>query len=205
MPDLNDTGKRRVYPKLKTYETIDTKELIKRLVFHNGALKPTVIDAAITDMREMMVKLMSAGHKVKIDGLGTFSLALGFAEKGDVEISKAGEKIKETTVGVRTVNFKPSPDLLKDLKIKIGDDFQREISYAWTIKKERYDKQERINRALAMIEDNGFITLSDYAQTNNLSRAAASLELKEIDNDKTSPIMSSGNGTHKVWVKRKKS
>ena len=54
-----------------------------------------------------------------------------------------------------------------------------------------------------MIEANGFITLSDYAYINNLSRTAASMELKELTNDKTSPIDSLGRGSHKVWVKRK--
>ena len=38
---------------------------------------------------------------------------------------------------------------------------------------------------------------------NNLSRTAASLELKEITADRNSPIGSMGSGSHKVWVKRK--
>jgi len=54
-----------------------------------------------------------------------------------------------------------------------------------------------------VIETNGLITLSDYACINNLSRTAASLELKEITADRTSPIDSKGSGSHKVWVKRK--
>lgn len=62
---------------------------------------------------------------------------------------------------------------------------------------------EGIARALEVIETNGLITLSDYANINNLSRTAASLELKEITASRTSPIDSTGSGSHKVWVKRK--
>ena len=71
------------------------------------------------------------------------------------------------------------------------------------IRKQLYSKEERIARALEVIETNGLITLSDYAYINNLSRTAASMELKELTDDKTSPIGSMGRGSHKVWVKRK--
>ena len=71
------------------------------------------------------------------------------------------------------------------------------------IRKQLYSREERIARALEVIETDGLITLSDYACINNLSRTAASLELKEITADRTSPIDSTGSGSHKVWVKRK--
>ena len=58
-------------------------------------------------------------------------------------------------------------------------------------------------RALEVIEKNGVLTLGDYASINNLSRTAASMELKELTCDKSSPIDSLGRGSHKVWVKRK--
>ena len=64
-------------------------------------------------------------------------------------------------------------------------------------------EDERIARALEIIEKNGVLTLSDYASINNLSRTAASMELKELTDDKTSPIDSVGRGSHKVWVKRR--
>ncbi len=202
MPDLGNTGIRKIYPKLNTYETISTEKLIKKMVFHNGALSPSVIEAAITDLNDMIVKLLSAGHKVKLDGLGTFSLALGFEDDESVEITTDSERIKKRKVGVKNVNFKPAPDFIKSLKMTTDKELEREMPYAKVLKKELYDKQTRIDRALSVIENNGFISLRDYAQVNSISRTAASLELKEIDADKTSPIMSVGKGSHKVWVKR---
>ena len=53
-----------------------------------------------------------------------------------------------------------------------------------------------------MIEKNGFISLDDYAQLNNMSRTVASEDLKEIVDDPQSPICSHGRHSHKVWVKR---
>ncbi len=203
MTDLNETGKRMVYPKLSTYETISTEKLIKKMMSYNGALSPSVLEAAIIDMSDMIVRLLADGHKVKLDGLGTFSLSLGFENDEAVVINEAGEKIKRKKVGVKSVNFRPSPDFIKSVKMATDKELKREMPYARAIKKELYDKQERIDRALTVIEENGFISLTDYASINNLSRTAASIELKEIDADKTSPIMSVGKHSHKVWVKRK--
>ena len=61
------------------------------------------------------------------------------------------------------------------------------------------------NRALQVIEQNGYICLTDYASINNLSRTVASMDLKEITDNPSSPIQSRGNGTHKIWIKRRKS
>ena len=71
------------------------------------------------------------------------------------------------------------------------------------IRKEVYTREQRIARALDAIDKNGFIGLTDYAAINNLSRTAASLELKEICADENAPIRSIGQHSHKVWVRRK--
>nr|WP_293583551.1 hypothetical protein [Prevotella sp.] len=70
------------------------------------------------------------------------------------------------------------------------------------IKHELYSKEERVSRALEEIHENGFITLTDYAAINHLSRTAASMELKTLTDDPSSPITAKGRGSHKVWVKK---
>ena len=89
------------------------------------------------------------------------------------------------------------------MKRETARDLERDMGGVKVIRKQLYSREERIARALEVIEANGLITLSDYAYINNLSRTAASLELKEITADRTSPIGSMGSGSHKVWVKRK--
>ena len=106
-------------------------------------------------------------------------------------------------VGVKSVNFKPSPDLVKDAKLATDCDLERDMSGVKVIRKEIYTREQRIARALKVIDDNGFIGLTDYAYINNLSRTAASLELREICAAADSPIRSTGQHSHKVWVRRK--
>ena len=44
--------------------------------------------------------------------------------------------------------------------------------------------------------------IDDDARRNNLSRTAASVELKVIIDDPESPLATEGKGTHKVWVRK---
>ena len=79
---------------------------------------------------------------------------------------------------------------------------ERQMGGVKVIKKQLFTQEERITRALEMIEREGFIRLMDYATLNNLSRTVASQELKEICANPDGPLCTKGRGSHKVWVKR---
>ena len=155
------------------------------------------------DVADMLVEMLSMGYNVNIEGIGTFSLSLGFEDDKPTEMQSEDDKMTYRKVGVKDINFKASPEFLKSVKHKTDRDLERDMGGVKVIRKQLYSREERIARALEVIEANGLITLSDYACINNLSRTAASLELKEITADLTSPIGWMGSGSHKVWVKRK--
>ena len=155
------------------------------------------------DVADMLVEMLSMGYNVNLEGIGTFSLSLGFEDEKPTEMQSEEDKMTYRKVGVKNINFKASPELLKSVKHETDRDLERDMGGVKVIRKQLYSREERIARALEVIEANGLITLSDYAYINNLSRTAASLELKEITADRTSPIDSMGSGSHKVWVKRK--
>ena len=170
MPDVHNTGKRKVYPKIVTNRTLSRKEFIKRMQGYHRGISESTTEAVLLDVADMLVEMLSMGYNVNLEGIGTFSLSLGFEDDKPTEMQSAEDKMTYRKVGVKDINFKASPEFA---------------------------------RALKVIEANGLITLSDYAYINNLSRTAASLELKEITADRNSPIGSMGSGSHKVWVKRK--
>ena len=103
-------------------------------------------------------------------------------------------------VGVKGVNFKAAPEVVK--KIHQQTELERDMGGVSVLKKKLYTREDRIARALQVIERDGYITLTSYAHVNNLNRCTASKELKEITSDASSPIDWRGNGSHKVWVKR---
>ena len=203
MADLRNAGKRRVYPKMVTNRTISQAEFIDKMKSYNRALSSSTIEAAVTDVRDMLVRLLSMGYNVSLDELGTFSLSLGFEDDKPTEMQGDGDKMTYRKVGVKSVNFKPSPEFIKELKQETDGDMERDMGGVKVIRKEIYTREQRIARALEVIDENGFIGLTDYAYINNLSRTAASLELKEICADENAPIRSTGQHSHKVWVRRK--
>ena len=203
MPDVHNTGKRRVYPKMVTNRTLSRKEFVKKMQGYHRGISESTTEAVLMDVADMLVEMLSMGYNVNLEGIGTFSLSLGFEDEKPTEMQSEEDKMTYRKVGVKNINFKASPELLKSVKHETDRDLERDMGGVKVIRKQLYSREERIARALEVIEANGLITLSDYAYINNLSRTAASLELKEITADQTLSIGSMGSGSHKVWVKRK--
>lgn len=201
LPDMQGEGKRKVYPKMVINRTLNLEDLTEKMKSHHRAFSPSTIEAVVMDLEDMMVEVLSMGYNVKMDGIGTFSLSLGFEDEKPTEMQKEGDKMLYRKVGVKNVNFKVDPEML--LQLRKETDLEREMSGVKVIKKNLFSKEERIARALQVIERDGYITLTDYAHINNLSRTAASAELKEITSDANSPIDWRGNGSHKVWIKKR--
>ena len=203
LTDMRNEGKRRVYPKMVTNRTLSRKEFVKKMQGYHRGISESTTEAVLMDVADMLVEMLSMGYNVNLEGIGTFSLSLGFEDDKPTEMQGEEDKMAYRKVGVKDINFKASPELLKSVKQETDRDLERDMGGVKVIRKQLYSREERIAHALEVIEANGFITLSDYAYINNLSRTAASLELKEITADRTSPIDSMGSGSHKVWVKRK--
>lgn len=200
MPDMDESGKRRVYPKMVINRTLDTKDLIEKMKLYRRAFSPSIIEGVVMDLEDMLVEVLSMGYNVKLDGIGAFSLSLGFEDEKPTEIQEEGDKMLYRKVGVKGVNFKVAPEMVK--RIRRETDLERDMGGVTVLKKKLYTREERIARALQVIERNGYITLTDYAYINNLNRCTASKELRKITSDKSSPIDGRGSGSHKVWVKR---
>ena len=201
--DLRDEGKRRVYPKMVTNRTLSRKEFVKMMQNYHRGISESTTEAVLTDVVDMLADMLSMGYNVNLEGFGTFSLSLGFEDDKPTEMQTDDDLMKYRKVGVKNVNFNSSPEFVKAVKMETDCDLEREMSGVKVIRKQLYSREERIARALEVIEKNGVLTLGDYASINNLSRTSASMELKELTCDKSSPIDSLGRGSHKVWVKRK--
>ena len=200
MPDVRQTGERRVYPKLDAYRLLDAEEFIEKMHSYDRAISPSVIRAVLMNLSDTLKRMLSLGYTVKVDELGTFSLSLDFDDDKPKVMQQADDKMAYRHVTVKNVNFKVDPSLLKDLRYET--ELEREMSGVKVIKKQLFTLEQRIERALAVIERDGFIRLTDYAAINNLSRTSASQELKQICADPDGSLEAKGRGSHKVWVKK---
>lgn len=202
MPDVHNTGERKVYPKIVANRTMSLSDIVDKMKYYHRAWSPSMIEGVLMDVSDMLANMLSMGYNVKLDGIGTFSLSLDFEDSKPTEMQGDDDKMTYRKVGVKNVNFKSDPEFVKQVKLKTDGDLERDMAGVKVIKKSLYSKEERVARALRVIERDGLITLTDYAYINHISRTAASQELKMVTADAKSPIKSVGNGSHKVWVKR---
>ena len=201
MNDVRNTGKRTVYPKVVINQTLGTEEFIDVLHDRLRTVDKGVLRGVISGIADSLVSLLSKGNNVTLDEIGTFSMSLKFLDDKPTEIQEEDDQMLYRRVGVKDLNFKISPKLIRDLQMNTK--FERMMSGARELKKNLYTLEQRIENALAIIDEKGHITLSEYAKVNNLSRTTASKELAKITADPTMPIDYTGQASHKIWIRRK--
>ena len=193
--ELTD-GKKVVFPKMQTYSQHDFETVLKHMQTYAGNFSEGTMRAVIDALVETMKSWMPMGHSMKIDGLGTFSLSLGFKDKDTDEEPKT----KYRHICIKGINFKPDAKLIAALNKQA--DFERAEKDVVVPKKCNYTTNERIEKAQAIIANNGFMTLNDYARATGQCRSAASNDLKRLTALPDSPIATRGSGSHKVWIRR---
>jgi predicted histone-like DNA-binding protein len=202
-------GKKPVYPKIQTYSLHDFETVIEHMRAYAGSLSEGTIRAVIDALIQTMKSWMPLGHNIKIDGLGIFSLSLGFDMNSPTELALAknggenGEakdaKTKYRHVCIKGINFKPDAQLLKDFNSEAT--FTRVESGVVSSKRCTLKTEEKISRALAIIDKQGYMTLSDYAIATGQSRTTASQDLKRLVAQEKSDLTTRGSGSHKIWVR----
>ena len=85
LPGEMTDGKTIVYPKMQTYTLHDYKTVIEHMHDYAGGFSEGMIRGVIDALVSVMKSWMPMGHNIKIDGLGVFSLTLGFDESSPSE------------------------------------------------------------------------------------------------------------------------
>ena len=203
LPGEMTDGKKIVYPKMQTYSLHDYETVIEHMRDYAGSISEGMIKAVFDALVSVMKSWMPMGHNLKIDGLGVFSLTLGFdesspSEKAESKNADGDPKTKYRHVCIKGINFKPDPKLLQALNKEAT--FERGEADVQVPQKTKLSREERIARAKAIIAKNGFMTLYDYANATYQSRTVASKDLRKIVADPNSGITTRGTHSHKVWI-----
>ena len=196
-------GHKTLYPKMQTYSLHDYETVIEHMHDYAGSISEGMIKAVFDALVSVMKSWMPMGHNIKIDGLGVFSLTLGFdesspSEKEALKNVDDDPKTKYRHVCIKGINFKPDQKLLQALNQEAT--FERSEIDIQVPQKTKLSREERLARAKAIIEKNGFMTLYDYANATHQSRSVASKDLRQIVADPTSGITTRGTHSHKVWI-----
>ena len=203
LPGEMTDGKKIVFPKMQTYSLHDYETVIEHMHDYAGSFSEGTIKGVFDALVSTMKSWMPMGHNIKIDGLGVFSLTLGFdesspSEKAESKNTDGDPKTKYRHVCIKGINFKPDPKLLQALNKEAT--FERGETDVQVPQKTKLSLDERLAKAQAIIAKNGFMTLYDYANATHQSRSVASQDLRQIVADPTSGITTRGTHSHKVWI-----
>ena len=209
MSEEMGNGKKKVYPRMQTYSLHDFNTVIRHMREYSGSFSEGTIRGVMDALVTTMKSWMPLGHNIKIDGLGVFSLTLGFdtatpSEATEAKKQKKGDaddepRTKYRHVCIKGINFKPDPKLLELMNQEAT--FERAETDVVVPRKPNDSLEERIRKALAVIDRQGYMTLSDYAIATSQSRTTASKDLRHMTSDPTSGITTRGSHSHKVWIR----
>ena len=192
-----DKGKSSLYPKMQIYTKFDYDKVVELIHNNSPSFSEGVIRGVIDSLATALKSGLSNGHSMKIDGIGVFSLSLGFCGEEVVEKNKK-QKERNLRVCAKDVNFKVDKELLQEINSETV--FERATSEVVRYKKLSTTLEERRQHALQLISRQGYFTLSEYANENGLSRTMASEDLKRLTTDPESGIVAKGSHSHKIWV-----
>ena len=195
MADGMANKKKAPYPKMQTYTLFDYDKLINRIHVHSPAFSEATIRGVLDTLVETVGDVLPMGHNIKVDGLGVFSLSLGFSDSPEDE-----EKSSYRRVEAKDVNFKVDQNLLKTINKQAS--FERAEPGVRKFKKPETTPEQRLAKALDFVAQHGQMTLSDYSLLSGLSRSGASQELKRFTADPASGLTTRGSHAFKVWVKK---
>lgn len=190
-PFKEKDGKPVLYPAVVVKETITTDHIVKELSKHSAYSAGCVV-GVLQEVADMVVSHLRQGKNVRLDGLGTFSLALSSREVTD------RKDIRAASVRIKKVNFRPVPELVKRVRQET-DILRAEFGFLPTVKKR--SKEERWTLLEAYLKEHGSITRLAYSEWLGVARTTAAYELKAWYEEKR--LDKEGKHSHAVYVLRK--
>ena len=191
MPDMKKEGETLLYPRMEITGTCET--CIKGSTFNRAEVR-----VALDLITGTMARFMAEGRSVRIEGIGLFTPTLTL-KKGREREDAEGNSPRRNAASIKIggINFRADRTLINETNTLCN------LERGSGVKKHRRPKttaEERLAMAKKYLEENPFITVSEYSKMADLNRTTAAKELKAWAADTESGIAIKGLGTHKVYI-----
>lgn len=182
------TGKENVYPYVVNAPTINEEAFID-FVCTNRQLERAQVKAVLDGVSTSLGELLSLGHLVKVDGIGSFSVDV----KGQLERDKRGVlQLKDAKV--KSVKVKPSARLMKEL-----GDCRFSLIHHDTIQPTNVNLDDARKAVADLLNEKPFFSSVELQRVIGSSSPHVLKLLKEMEQDHTLVRTRMGRGY--VWMK----
>lgn len=178
LPDLQRTGEKKAYYRLKTTRKIGFQEFIDYVCNHDSGIGRGEVLRVLIRATDAMAELLAEGYSVSIDELGLFKATIGLeADKEMDDLDGKAPKRNARSLCLNGVNF--SPD--KRLIIKASRRCQLKRAGVNRVHRSPFSKEERLQMALDYLDKFGVIRVKDYMELVDLSHTTAAEELRALN------------------------
>ena len=185
MCDLNGTGEKPVYYRMKIQRNMDMEDFVERITYPGSGLSRGSVIQVMTTVAEHLAYCMAEGQSVTLDGIGTFTPRLGVVKDKEIDSLDGDEpKRNARSIEVNGINYRADKELVRETNL-------------------RCDLEERRTRALDYLHEHPFLRIQDYMAITGLKRSSANRELLRLSSDPASGLTISGYGSHRGYVRRK--
>ncbi len=125
-----------------------TARQLKESIQSSCSLTKGDVEAALSALREYMVRELSQGNRFYIPSIGYFSLSVDL----DLPEGLSAAKARANHIGVRNIKFRPDASLLKEVKAGVG--FER-ANFSTVSKK--YTEEKVLEKIREYLSTNGYI------------------------------------------------
>ena len=136
-----------------------------------SSLTPGDVKGAISALHDTLVNHLSNGEKVKIDGIGTFSLSIECPD----DFKDDGTYFPSRQIQVRSINFRPEHDLVSEVNAKAT--FQH---YRNRLHSAARTEKEEIQILKETFADGRSKTLKELSAALEYNRVKADRRIKQL-------------------------
>lgn len=195
----NKEGKRILYPRLVLYGQRDTGYIARKLASAT-TFTPGEVTGLLQVLADEIASQLAQGYSIKLDGIGNFTASLALSHGKERETGEAeSPKRNAQSIEIGYINFRPDKKWIKQTNLQCvlsrsQKKFRRSL--------QKYSPQQRKDQALTHLNTHPVLTVSDYMQLTGLRRTTAAIELKTWAAQPDSPIDISGEGKHRIYIRR---
>ena len=196
---INNEGEASAYYRMETSRRVTMAEFIKEISIPGHGISEATAMQVLSQAATSLARLMAHGCAVTIEGIGTFKATIGVCKDKEQDAFTENEPQRNAqSIEVNGVHYRADKALIKAVRSQCTLERGKQSR----IKRSPYTLEERIGRAIAFIEEHGYMRTRDYAELNELSLSTATVELRKVRKEETSGIRAIGRGSSLIYVKR---
>lgn len=200
MPDIRKKGETILYPRIKITGICEMAELVERGIKGSTFGKGEVM-GALSLISDEMVRVMSEGRSVRIDGIGLFTPTL-ILKKGKERENIDGKSPRRNASSLKVGGIKFRADKYLTILTSQNCELER-LPEIRRCKVSKYSAEERLSILYEYLDKHPFITIREYSQISGLSKWYAGRELREFTDNSEYGILYVGKGSHKLYIKKR--